>query len=262
MNRVHLFEFHDFRWFPQVWRNLVTDFMAFFATTFKPYRVVSKRLAEVISKSGESTIVDLCSGAGVPTITALKEILQVENNQFRVILTDKHPNITALRRLSEKNSSHVEYIEEPVDAMDIPENLRGFRTFFESFHHFDKVTARKILADAVLKREGIGIFEYTDRNFLVWGPALLLAPIFMIFCTFFIRPVIFQRLLWMVLIPILPIIVTWDGFVSCLRTYSPKELKQLIDSLDASDFQWETGRVRSFWGCHITYLIGYPSKSI
>jgi hypothetical protein len=261
LNRIHLFEFHDLRWFPQIWRNLVTDFMAFFVTTFKPYRVVSKKLAEAIHKSGASTIVDLCSGAGVPTMTALKELLRAEDNQFRVILTDKHPNINALRRLPEKHNSHLEYMEEPVDATDIPKNLRGFRTFFESFHHFDKEIARKILADAALKREGIGIFEYTDRNFLIWGVALLFAPAFMILSSFFIRPVTFQRLLWMVFMPILPFIATWDGFVSCLRTYSPKELKQMTDSLNSSDFHWETGRLRSFGGCQITFLIGYPKKA-
>jgi ubiquinone/menaquinone biosynthesis C-methylase UbiE len=234
--------------------------MAFFVSTFKPYRVVSKKLAEAIKQSGALSIIDLCTGAGKPTLTALRELFHADDNQFRVILTDKHPNIHALRRLSEKYDSHFEYLEEPVDATNIPDNLKGFRTFFESFHHFDKETARKILADAALKKEGIGIFEYTDRNFLIWGIALLLTPAFMILSTFFIRPVTIQRLLWMVIFPILPFIATWDGFVSCLRTYSPKELNRMTDSLDCSDFHWETGRVRSFGVCYITFLIGYPKR--
>ncbi len=31
MNRAHLFEFHDLEWFPATWRDLLTDFLSFFA---------------------------------------------------------------------------------------------------------------------------------------------------------------------------------------------------------------------------------------
>src|SRR5262245_9719783 len=57
-------------------------------------------------------------------------------------------------------------------------------------------------------------------------------------------------------------IVLWDGVVSCLRTYSPAELRELTNGLGAGDYLWESGEekyARSL--IPVTYLIGYPSTN-
>lgn len=260
MKRVHLFEFHDQRWFPRIWRDLMTDFMAFFVQVFNPYRVVSAKLASAIQNSGVSNIVDLCSGAGLSTVTALENLLSKDSCEYKLTLTDKYPNVAAFRTLSMKHDGIVNYVESPVDASKVPEDLKGVRTIFGSFHHFDFEKSRDILDDAVQKNQGICIFEYTERNFIIWTLPLLFIPIFMILSAPFIRPFTFRRILWMIIIPIVPFITVWDGFVSCLRTYTPKELERIVGSLRASHYRWETGRVRSFGGCFITFLIGYPEQ--
>src|SRR2546422_6427005 len=48
---------------------------------------------------------------------------------------------------------------EPVDATQVPGDLHGFRTIFTAFHHFRPAQARAVVADAVAKGEGIGVFE-------------------------------------------------------------------------------------------------------
>ena len=55
--------------------------------------------------------------------------------------------------------------------------------------------------------------------------------------------------------PVLPILIAWDGVVSCLRTYTPDELRRLSAGLDG--FTWETGELRTR-GAIVTYLIGEP----
>jgi hypothetical protein len=51
----------------------------------------------------------------------------------------------------------------------------------------------------------------------------------------------------------------FDGVVSCLRTYRPPELRELIKKLSGIEYQWEAGeRSRASGGTPITYLIGYP----
>ncbi|MGA9903436.1 MAG: hypothetical protein WBQ39_15975, partial [Terriglobales bacterium] len=47
--------------------------------------------------------------------------------------------------------------------------------------------------------------------------------------------------------------------VSCLRTYGPSELRELVEQLTASDYQyqWDIGE-DSTGTTPITYLIGYP----
>jgi hypothetical protein len=69
-------------------------------------------------------------------------------------------------------------------------------------------------------------------------------------------------LFWTYLIPVVPLVSLLDGLVSCLRTYSVQELRQLTEGLDVKDHQWEIGEVKSTAGpIPITYLIGVPNDS-
>ena len=50
-----------------------------------------------------------------------------------------------------------------------------------------------------------------------------------------------------------------DGLVSCLRTYSPPELRELSGNFET--YTWETGTVRGHSPFAVTYLVGYPKQS-
>ncbi len=61
------------------------------------------------------------------------------------------------------------------------------------------------------------------------------------------------------LIPLIPLFVVWDGFVSGLRAYSLTELDEMVASLDGDSFSWQTGRVKiGSQPVHVTYLLGWP----
>ncbi len=259
MRRFHLFEFHDLRWFPSAWRNVLTDLITFFAARFGLYQPIVPRLKAILKTMQCRRVVDLCSGAGGPVLSVLEELGDDDGQPITITLTDKYPNIPAFRRLAEKWPDRISYCEGPVDATDVPEELEGFRTLFTSFHHFDADTARRILRDAVEKSQGIGVFEYAERNFLIWVPALLVAPVFAWLATPFIRPFRWQRLLWTYAIPIWMLAGFWDGIVSCLRTYSPRELRDLTADLGTDGYSWEIGRVRSIGVFRVTYLLGVPN---
>jgi hypothetical protein len=127
---------------------------------------------------------------------------------------------------------------------------------FTSFHHFSPEDARAILQNAVDAREGIGIFEITRRAPLTIG--LMFPWALMPFvCTPWIRPFRWSRLLWTYLIPIIPLVFLFDGVVSCLRTYRPQELREIVDTVTAGEYHWEIGEHAS-GRVPITYLIGYP----
>ena len=57
-----------------------------------------------------------------------------------------------------------------------------------------------------------------------------------------------------------------DCAVSCLRTYSPKELEELIQYSAINkgdwDYAWEIGHIRSRGIFRITYVIGCPVPSV
>jgi hypothetical protein len=256
MKRRHLFEFHDLAWFPRVWRNFLTEIMAFFESRFNPFQPVIPRLVEAMKKTKSRKVIDLCSGSARTTLRIHKYLEQTEDDSVEIILTDKFPNLSTFREISNSSNGKIKFIETPIDATEVPEPLSGFRTMFTSFHHFPPGAAKKILEDAVRKNEGIGIFEYTEQS-LVWLISLLVLPLVLWLFLPFIRPFKWQRILWTIML--LPgICGVWDGLVSCLRTYSSKELKQLTEGIKAEIYYWETGRVHSFGGCYITYLLGYP----
>jgi len=147
-------------------------------------------------------------------------------------------------------------IEDPVDAADVPGDLTGFRTLFTSFHHFDSGQARRVLADAQRSGEGIAVFEFTERNLLLWTIPILLIPLVVFVCTPFIRPFSWDRLLWTYLLPVVPLVAMWDGLVSNLRSYSPAELEALTGD---DSYEWRAGRVRSLGLSRVTYLVGWPN---
>lgn len=77
-----------------------------------------------------------------------------------------------------------------------------------------------------------------------------------------IRPFKLSRILLTYLLPVIPFVVTFDGMVSCLRTYSPSELLNLVNEPEFSGFQWKAGLVRkgAAAGFPVTCLIGLPIK--
>lgn len=257
MARVQLFEFHDLEWFPTLWRNMMTDLMSFFAVRFDPFRPIVPKLKEALVELQCTEILDLCSGASGPLLSLQRRLEKEQNYSVTVTMSDKYPNRTAFGNVADASRGKIKYIESSVDATDVPEGLRGFRTLFTSFHHFAPDTARKILADAERKRVGIGVFEYTEPT-PIWFLAILFSPLlFVLLAPFIYKPCTWGKLFWTYLIPLPLLLTVWDGIVSCLRTYPPEELRKLASG-NAGDYHWDIGKMQSFGACRITYMIGIP----
>jgi hypothetical protein len=78
-----------------------------------------------------------------------------------------------------------------------------------------------------------------------------------------IRPFRWSRLLFTYVVPIIPFALLFDGVVSCLRTYRPQELREMIKKLDGIEYQWAVGEhSRASGEAPITYLIGYPQDRV
>ena len=134
----------------------------------------------------------------------------------------------------------------------------GFRTLFTALHHFRPTAARAILADAVRRGCGIGIFEVTERRILTLLGMLVL-PVFVLLATPFIRPFRWSRLLLTYLLPLVPLAVWFDGTVSCLRSYTPAELEALAAGV-GEGYDWEAGTLAAPpFVTRVTYLIGTPT---
>lgn len=106
---------------------------------FKPIVPI---LEEALIRSGTTEIIDLGSGGG-GGLVSLNEELRKRIPELKIVLTDYFPNLTAFEKLKEENDN-IDFIYEPVDARDVPSQLKGLRTRFLSFHHFNPGDAKDI----------------------------------------------------------------------------------------------------------------------
>jgi hypothetical protein len=172
-----------------------------------------------------------------------------------VTLTDLHPHRAAYARLAAASEGAVSGELEPVDARAVPSRFAGLRTLFDGFHHLRPDDARAVLADAHRRRQPIAIVEGTRRS-LAAVVAMLFVPLMVLAVTPLIRPFAWSRLLLTYVVPIVPLLVLWDGVVSCLRGYRPAELRALTAGLD-DRYEWDVGEYQRH-GAVVTYLLGAP----
>jgi len=256
MSRLHLLELHEQPWCPTLLRDSVTELLRLFAEVGGTYRPVLTKLTRATQASGAHRIVDLCAGAGGPWSSLLPH---VPESIETVVLTDLYPSRTAIERAAANSSGRIRFHPESVDAANIAPALDGFRTMFTSFHHFRPEQARAILADAVEHDVGIAVFEQTERSLAAVARMVAILPCAALVLTPWVRPWSLGRLFFTYAVPAIPALLALDGVVSCLRTYSPEELRALVQSLDAPHYAWEIGVTRGFW-TPVTYLIGHPMR--
>lgn len=249
MSRVHLFEFEDQSWFPNFLRNYMTDFLQFLTNKSKLFKPAIPILDKLLIDTEETQIVDLGSGGGGGLLW-IAEQLKVKHPDLRILMTDLYPNIAAFEFTKSKNELF-SFREDAVDARKVPDDLKGVRTQFLSLHHFRPNEAKAILQNVIDSRTNIAIFEGQERSI----PSLLamaFSPVSVLLVTPFIRPFSIGRIWWTYIIPLVPIFVFWDGIVSSLRTYSVKEMQELVADLKDGDlYEWKLGRLASGPGVNL-----------
>lgn len=256
--RLQLFELEDQNWFPHVVREGMQDYLRFMISTLDTYEAALPCLAELLTKTKQRHITDLCSGAGGGIANIREALSKTMGTPVHVTLTDLYPNLDAYEYLKIESKGAIDFIPEPINALDVPEHIRGVRTIFSSFHHFPPHIAKNILQDAADKHAAIGIFEGAKKS---WTELLLLwltFPIVVLLITPFIKPFKMSRLFFTYIIPLIPLGILWDGTVSLLRIYPPEKLKKISEKVHAPNYIWRTGRVGKGPGKHVIYLIGYP----
>ncbi|KAI9805693.1 MAG: hypothetical protein M1833_005186 [Piccolia ochrophora] len=263
--RFHLFEIDDQAWFPQTLREKVQSCLTLFWTfrlpllqTSSPAAQVTSVLLHTLSHSiRQYTFVDYCAGAGGPTPT-IERLLNSEltstasssssstagmrngdapasdgDEPVKFLLTDICPHVEAWEALAKK-SDNLGYVAEPVDAAAPGARMLGkegrkkkeFRLFSLAFHHFDDALAGEILRSTLEGSDGFGIFELQDRTFSSLLTVTLLGPLLLLLTPFFFwrSP---THLLFTYLLPIVPFVIVFDGYVSSLRTRTTEEVLQL-----------------------------------
>ena len=232
--RRHLFEWMDQPWLPGILRDAMRRYLSVAYRATPLPEQWARALAALLDETGEVALVDLGSGADGPVGLVLDSLVALGQTP-QVTLTDLYPvdgpsDPTGRRR----------YWPTPVDARAVPPSLQGVRTLFAVFHHFAPADARTVLRDAFEQRQSICVFEGTSRTPVAIASSLLI-PLLVLVMMPAVRPRSALVLCFTYLVPVLPLLIFWDGLVSHLRTYTAEELRELTSGLDAPDYHWSTG---------------------
>lgn len=290
--RLHLFEIADQSWFPDFLRGYMQAALTAAWTTHipilqssSPAAIVSRILAsQLSSRVRDYVFIDFCAGGGGPTPSIEKHLnksiaasssssasssapsyaaVATAPASVQFILTDLHPHVDLWSQAAAA-SPNLTYVTESVDAARAPTDLiashkrsgkKVFRLFNLAFHHFDDDLARKILKNTVETSDGFGIFELQDRSWagfvaccLFGLGTLAMAPYY---AWLWGSPL---ALVFTYLIPILPFVLVFDGWMSSLRTRTPEEVKALLKDCrpeggeeEISKWEVTSGRETFMW---------------
>ncbi|MGE5395273.1 MAG: class I SAM-dependent methyltransferase [Candidatus Saccharibacteria bacterium] len=253
------FEFEDQPWFPVTIRNSMTEYLRFLFITFHLYKPVWPLLKEMLIKTNNTTILDLCSGSGGAMEGVYQNLQQTIGTDVKIVLTDLFPSLRIYKQIHQRTKGGISYIASPVDACAVPSEMEGFRTMFSGFHHFQPAQAKAIFSNAIACQREIGIFDGGNKSIAMIMTIILVHPVMLFFCTPFIKPFRISRLIFTYLIPVIPFCTIWDGIVSIIRLYKPHEMEQIAREADLNNsYQWISGKVKNKYGMSIAYLVGTP----
>ncbi|MEE1282697.1 MAG: hypothetical protein UHK60_10715 [Acutalibacteraceae bacterium] len=268
MKRIHWFEIMDFDWFPSFFRDIITD-----TIKISDKNPIFNRIVPVIIKAMEksktNTVVDLCSGGGGPWFQ-LFHLIKKEKPDFELKFTDLFPNKKTIDSIPPELRENIEYILEPIDATNVPKDLKGIRTFFGSFHHMRPEQAKQILEGVAKDKVGIVAGEVCmfprDKAWLLLVFELLFFPFYLLMYWIMaikaIKGTILTKILRFIFIypiPVIPLVMMWDSAVSAMRVYTKDDLENIIKDIKVDGYVLEAKEIppsRNQPAIH--YCIGYP----
>ena len=248
--RIQLIEFNDFAYSPAFVRESITETLGTGLRWLDMGAVAGPSFVDFCRKGRVRTALDLCSGTG-DSIALLLDWTAAHATDFetpRFVLSDLFLNEGALVRAEGGHAPHLRIERAAVDATRVPERIEhDARTLFNAFHHFRPPVARRILADAVQAGRSIFIYEGFPRSLARFGataPHMLLALL--------ANPLRAPRrrvpkAIFTYLVPIIPLLATWDAIISTYRMHSEDELRAMVAPF-GERYSWEY--------CEIPYALG------
>ncbi|KAJ5769453.1 hypothetical protein N7520_004012 [Penicillium odoratum] len=273
--RFHLLEIGDQSWCPEWMRVYIQSYLTRvwnlhlppFSKT-SPAGVAANLILEHLPDASFFTFVDLCAGAGGPTGTLEKilnsKLLAEGKQTAQFVLTDLHPCLEEWSAIS-KRQEKFSYISEPQDATQC-ERIAGdgkeCRIFNLCFHHFDDPAASTTLRKAAESADSFIIFEFAQRNFtsLLNIPVMLLFPLWYTIARYRNSPL---HLFFTYVIPLLPLLLAFDGLVSTMRCRTGEEIEGLLrqEDLDLTGWTLKSGnRILYKPFVHVYYFIGVKNE--
>lgn len=199
-----------------------------------PPRAYYAWVAKEVLHLDAETIVEL--GAGTAPITSELAAAMNGDRKISLRISDLYPNLALYQTLEQKFPGVVEADRRSVDfSRPIDFAPGSLLVLSAAFHHIPPAARMNVLKNLSAYR--VAIFEPLRCNLASVCLSLLgFLPVLATPWRFWNqRPGNWRRMLWCWLLPLAPLIIVWDGLVSCLRCWTEVEWKENLASVVTED---------------------------
>ena len=232
MPSLHLFEFMDLPGLPESLRTTVREVLEI--CLGEPPRSYYDWVVQALLHRAEQerlhTIVELGAGTA-PLSHRLVAVVKETGRALTVEVSDLYPDVPLYRSLEEQFPGVIRGRTQPLDFSQPIEFPPGtLLALSGSFHHLPPEKRQAVLE--CLAKQRVAIFEPLQRNpismFTSFGGLLpgLMAPLYYLRKR---KGGHARRMFWCWLAPAAPLIIIWDGLVSCLRCWTESEWRQALE---------------------------------
>jgi hypothetical protein len=224
-----LAEFMDQRWIPASLHATLRDVLAFHLHVMLGdyYGWAAGRAIDRAGRTGVRQIAEIGAGsAGFSRTTAGR--IRAGGHDLRVSVSDLHPQPDLYRDLEREYPGIVSAAVEPVDFLARPPAADAIVVLSAAFHHVPPAERPRMIGALAARR--VMVFESVTKN------ALSMAACALGFLPAIATPVYFarapsgrwRRVFWCWIVPVAPLMVAWDGVVSCLRCWTEEEWRRAL----------------------------------
>ena len=248
MKRFRGKELHERPWFPRLWRDELTEFLSFFARHSGVYRPALDKIAAFLRDPEIPAVyTDLCAGAGGYELGFVRKLRKLTGRGVQARLTDLYPN-AHWEKLAALGQGGITAVCTSLPASQAVADYEGCSVMFSGLHHFDPEELRNIITIAAKRRRTLVFCDYSRRSVAEEFLPMLFAVPFMIVTAPLVWPFSWKRLLFTWVLPVLPLLLWIDGWLSRLRAYHPDELRKIVAELELpSGTHWEVVRLPVFF---------------
>lgn len=227
MKRKQVPQFTNANWFPGFLKQSIYEFMTWFVNKVNAAKPFMPIIEEGLQHADKIIVIDKKCGAGFETVDGL-----LDENIERVYIS----------------------------ADNFKTAQEGLYLSINSFHQFSVNEAKNMLTQISNKKQPVVIVEgNNDSLWQVFGMTVIV-PITVLLTAPFVKPFRFERIIFTYLIPVLPFVTFFDGFMALFKLYAPKDLDELTASIHTEGYYWRTGKLDNGRGGKIIYLIGFTDR--
>ena len=241
---MFLKELEDYPWFPSRLRKMQLEYVGWISVQLKLYKPV----LELLSKFPSNKWTDLASGSGWPAFYLQKNA----SHQIHYTLSDLYPD-----SVSNKVKQLVEVEPESLNLIDFQPQTGKQYSIFNAFHHFTSEQQKQFIKKMKEARASCIIAEVLEPTWICFLQVTIAAFIVQPLTAWAIKPFSIARIITTYLIPIQLITVTWDGWLSVLKSKTVKQYKELLAEFADHQYSIEVKRIKQLQG-NLIIIIAQP----